>query len=157
MGIYDYLDTFIHNERPNTDVQSFAYVPAFALPEDFQLCGGQRGQKRRPAAPGVLPARAAARQNRNAAHRQQRRRRLPGGGESFQGAAGPLRESSLYNAAIFSAVLLATLGMAAFVYFFSRRREMYIARALGLPVSRAARQAASPLLAVSCIAGAAWT
>ena len=42
VGIYDYLDTFIHNERPNTDVQSFAYVPAFALPEDFQLDYGSQ-------------------------------------------------------------------------------------------------------------------
>ena len=41
VGIYDYLDTYrtiyVSNDGPNTDVQSFVYVPEFALPEHFQL------------------------------------------------------------------------------------------------------------------------
>ncbi|MCI8681298.1 MAG: hypothetical protein HFF81_11025, partial [Oscillospiraceae bacterium] len=188
VGIYDYLDTFIHNERPNTDVQSFAYVPASALPEDFQLDYGSQMYYdyfytpysdfpmlfRGTASTLPYPGSVFFELEEPQAERQFLAEAEPAlaelgfkpqmeesGWESFQGAAGPLRESSLYNVVIFSAVLLAALGMAAFVYFFSRRREMYIARALGLPASRAARQAASPLLAVSCPAilaggGAGW-
>ena len=188
VGIYDYLDTFSYFEQPNTDVQSFVYVPAFALPEDFQLDYGSqlyyenvytpycsfpmkfRGTISTLPYPGNVSFELVSPEveSQFLAEAEPALAELgfapmlsKSGWADFQSAAGPMRESSLYNAAVFSAVLLAALGTAAFVYFFSRRREMYIARAMGLPALRAARQAAAPLLlggsaAILIGAGAGW-
>lgn len=83
------------------------------------------------------------------------------GWESFQSAAQPMRESSLYNLIIYATVLLATLGLITFVYFFSRRKEMQIARTQGLPAAVAGRQIAVPLLLIGLASilpssGAGW-
>ena len=56
-----------------------------------------------------------------------------------------MRRSSLYNAAIFSAVLVAALCLIALVYYRMRRKDIAIARALGVPIRRCAAQAALPL------------
>ena len=70
---------------------------------------------------------------------------LDNGLEDFRAAAGPMRQSSLYNALIYSAILLAAFALAAFVYFFLRRRELAIVRALGVPVKTCVKQISLPL------------
>ena len=71
---------------------------------------------------------------------------LDNGWSSFQAAAKPMRRSALFNALIYSLVLAASLCLVEFLYFFMRRRELAITRALGLPAKVCMRQASLPLL-----------
>ena len=66
--------------------------------------------------------------------------------ENFQAAAKPMVRSSLMNAAIFSALLLVTFCLLAVVYYRMRRKEIAIARALGVPARRCVRDVSVPLL-----------
>ena len=75
------------------------------------------------------------------------------GWDNFQNAAGPMRQSSLFSAAVFTGVLLAALSLAAFLYYRMRRGDFAKARALGLPAKICGRQAALPFLLI----GAAGT
>lgn len=197
VGIYDYLDTYrtiyVSNDGPNTDVQSFVYVPEFALPEHFQLdygdpeyydeittidpwntvgsyCMKFKGTASTLPYPGSVSFELVSPEVEGEFLKEAepllselgfKPELLESGWVSFQSAAQPMRESSFYNVVVFSAVLLAALGLAVFIYFFSRRREMQIVRDLGLPALCAARQAAAPLVllgftAVLTGAGAGW-
>ena len=71
---------------------------------------------------------------------------LDNGWHDFQAAAKPMRRSALFNALIYSLVLAASLCLVDFLYFFMRRRELAITRALGLPAKVCMRQASLPLL-----------
>lgn len=70
------------------------------------------------------------------------------GWDNFQAAAVPMSRSSLYNAVIFTVVLAVTLALAAFAYFYMRRRELAVVRAMGLPAGRCAAEVSLPLLVV---------
>lgn len=157
----------------NTAVSNFVYVPAFALPEGFRLDRGNAaykdaingartdygrwftGDKSTLPLPGSVSIKLTSPEleGQFVEESQEPLAALgfavdmtENGWESFQTAARPMRESSLYNAVVFSVVMLVTLGLAAFIYFFSRRREMDIARSLGLPGKAAAGQIMVPLL-----------
>jgi len=73
------------------------------------------------------------------------------GWDSFQAAAVPMRRSSLYNAVIFTAVLVAAMVLVAFAYFFMRRRELAVVRAMGVPAGRCAAEISLPLLIVGVL------
>lgn len=77
--------------------------------------------------------------------------------ENFQAAAKPMVRSSLMNAAIFSALLLVTFCLLAVVYYRMRRKEIAIARALGVPARRCARDVSVPLLLLGVLGIAAGT
>ena len=49
---------------------------------------------------------------------------------------------------IFTVVLAVTLALAAFAYFYMRRRELAVVRAMGLPAGRCAAEVSLPLLIV---------
>lgn len=70
------------------------------------------------------------------------------GWSDFQAAAVPMRRSSLYNAVIFTVVLVAALVLVTFAYFFMRRKELAVVRAMGLPANRCAAEISLPLLIV---------
>jgi len=70
------------------------------------------------------------------------------GWNDFQAAAVPMRRSSLYNAVIFTAVLVAALVLVTFAYFFMRRKELAVVRAMGVPAGRCAAEISLPLLIV---------
>ena len=188
VGIYDYLDTYDYAGRKNTDVQNFVYVPAFVLPESFRLDYGNQdfaenvigeyvqmstlitGTSCPLPYPGSVSFQLVRAENENqflveAGPALAELGFVPimeeNGWESFQSAAQPMRESSLYNLIIYATVLLATLGLITFVYFFSRRKEMQIARTQGLPAAVAGRQIAVPLLLIGLASilpssGAGW-
>jgi len=80
---------------------------------------------------------------------------LETGWDNFQNAAGPMRQSSLSSAAVFTGVLLAALSLAAFLYYRMRRGDFAKARALGLPAVICARQSALPLLLIGAAGTAA--
>ena len=70
------------------------------------------------------------------------------GWENFQTAAKPMRQSSLVNALVFTGILLAVLSLLAVIYYRMRRKDIAIARALGVPVRQCVPQAALPLLLI---------
>ena len=70
---------------------------------------------------------------------------------NYQAAAVPMRRSSLLNAAIFTGVFLVTVCLIVFIYYRMRRREIAIARALGVPAKRCAMQASLPLLLLGAL------
>ena len=80
------------------------------------------------------------------------------GWDNFQAAAVPMGRSSLYNAVIFTVVLVVTLALVAFAYFHMRRKELAVVRAMGLPAGRCAAEISLPLLIVGLagLAPGAW-
>ena len=76
---------------------------------------------------------------------------LPTSYDAFQAVARPMRQSALYNAVIFSIVLVAALCLVVFLYFRMRRKDLAIARALGVPVRQCVRQASVPLLLIGLL------
>ena len=166
VGIYDYGDKY-----QRTVTSNFAYVPASAVPEGFAMTTPEtldavETQRLELLAENIelsvpLPAPgsvsfvltspdeearflAGAREDLAALGVQVEI--LENGWEAFQATARPMERASLYNAAIFSAVLVAAMVLAALAYFRMRRKEIAIARAVGVPLRRCAWQAACPLL-----------
>ena len=70
------------------------------------------------------------------------------GWEEFQAAVQPMLQSSLYNLVIFALIFLTALCLVAFFYLRARRRDLAIARALGVPAGVCVRQSALPLLLI---------
>lgn len=166
VGIYDYGDKY-----QRTVTSNFAYVPASAIPEGFAMTtpetlGAVEARRLEMLAESVnlavpLPtpgsvsfvlaspdeeARFMAGAREELAALGFQVEILENGWEAFQAAARPMERASLYNAAIFSAVLVAAMVLAALAYFRMRRKEIAIARAVGVPLRRCAGQAARPLL-----------
>ncbi len=80
---------------------------------------------------------------------------------AFQEAVRPMLRSSLYNLVIFALVLLTALCLVAFLYLRARRKDMAIARALGVSAGVCVRQGALPLamiglIGTACGAVAGW-
>ncbi len=73
------------------------------------------------------------------------------GWDTFQQAVQPMLRSSLYNLVIFALVLLTALCLVAFLYLRARRKDMAIARALGVPAGVCVRQGALPLAVIGLI------
>ena len=168
VGIYDYGDKY-----QRTVTSNFAYVPASVVPEGFamttpetldevetlrmKLLAESVNLSTQLPTPGSVSfvlaspdeeARFMAGAREEMAAMGFQVEILENGWDSFQATARPMGRASLYNAAIFSAVLVAALGMAALAYFRMRRKEIAIARAMGTPLRRCAGQAACPLLLV---------
>ena len=76
------------------------------------------------------------------------------GWEDFQTAIKPMLQSSLYNLIIFGLILLTALCLVAFFYLRARKRDVAIARALGVPAGVCVRQGALPLALIG-LAGTA--
>ena len=73
------------------------------------------------------------------------------GWADFQAAAQPMRRSSLYNALIFTGVLLSAVCLIVFLYFRMRRKDVAIARAMGVPVGRCVWDVSVPLLLIGLL------
>ncbi len=73
------------------------------------------------------------------------------GWDDFQTAVRPMRQSSLYNLILFALILLTALCVVAFFYFRARRRDVAIARALGVPAGACVRQGAFPLAMIGLV------
>ena len=164
VGIYDYRELY-----QRTVTRNFTYIPASVVPEGFQGASAETVSTERfyfqmedivPPSAAPLPypgavsfvltspdeeARFMAETRSDLEHMGFRASFLDNGLEDFRAAAGPMRQSSLYNALIYSAILLAAFALAAFVYFFLRRRELAIVRALGVPVKTCVKQISLPL------------
>ncbi len=76
------------------------------------------------------------------------------GWEDFQAAVKPMLQSSLYNLIIFGLILLTALCLVAFFYLRARKRDVAIARALGVPAGMCVWQGALPLALIG-LAGTA--
>lgn len=164
VGIYDYRELY-----QRTVTRNFTYIPASVVPEGFQGASPETVNTERfyfqmedivPSSAAPLPwpgavsfvltspdeeARFMAETRVDLEHMGFRASFLDNGLEDFRATAGPMRQSSLYNALIYSAILLAAFALAAFVYFFLRRRELAIVRALGVPVRNCVKQVSLPL------------
>lgn len=70
---------------------------------------------------------------------------------NFQAVAEPMRQSVLISVLTFSVVLVVTFCLAAFIYLRMRRKDIAIARALGVPVGQCIREASLPMLLISLI------
>lgn len=77
---------------------------------------------------------------------------LPNNAESFWAAATPMQQSAKMNLLIFSAVLLLTLGLCAFLYLHQRRKELAILRALGMPQTIAVGRLLGPMALIGGVA-----
>lgn len=174
VGIYEYTDG---DRFPCATVRNNLYIPSSVVPEDFTHANGsgidqkyynmmsywgysldKRGYQSvegpYPGAAAFLlkdPALESAFLKDTRADLEAmgfRADMVPSGWENFQAAAGPMERSSLYNAAIFTAVLAVTLVLVAFAYFHMRRKELAIVRAMGVPAGRCAAEISLPLLIV---------
>lgn len=76
---------------------------------------------------------------------------LENGWVDFQAAVQPMLHASLYNLTVFALILPTALCVVAFFYFRARRREIAIARALGLPAGVCMRQGALPLMLIGFV------
>ena len=173
VGMYSYLGSY-----PGSEVRNFTYVPASTVPESFQMTNGSNVWDR----VFELNFEAAFTANTSAFFPgevsfvlknpddgdrfvSETRSGLASlgfeavmaenGWANFQAAAGPLTSSSLLSAAIFSVLLLAADCLLAVFYYRMRRKEIAIARAIGVPAKRCVGQAALPLLAVGILGAGA--
>lgn len=81
--------------------------------------------------------------------------------DTYYSSAKGIEQGAAYNFAVFAAVLVFALSAVAFLYLWQRKKEIAIARALGVPAGRAAFGACVPMLvlgAFGILAGAlpAW-
>lgn len=164
VGIYDYISKY-----RSTVVRNYTYVPASAVPGSFALTTGENVDQRnyefvhsqylgKNAAipyPGevsfslVSPddeARFLSETREDLARMGFKVVMSENNWANFQAAAVPMKRSSLLSAAIFSALLLAAFCLLAVIYYRMRRKEIAIARALGVPAWRCARDVSVPLL-----------
>ena len=166
VGLYEYRDKY-----QRTVVSNFAYIPASAVPESFamttadtlgpleltrmELLADYISFSSPLPVPGAVsfvltsPEEGARFMTEARSELEAlgfRASLLENGWAAFQAAAQPLRRSTLYNAAIFSAVLAAALCLLALVHFRMRGRDMAIARALGVPAAQCTGEAALPLI-----------
>ena len=173
VGIYDYLGKY-----PRTAVRNLTYLPASAVPEDFEMTnsGNLWAELYEDIFDEVFGANAAAffpggvsfqltspeAEARFVAESRDDLARLgfeavmaDSGWNNFQAAAAPMRRSSLLNAGIFSALLLVTVCLSDVIYYRMRRKEIAIARALGVPSGRCARQVSIPMLLLGTLGAGA--
>ena len=165
VGLYDYMTTY-----PKTTARNYTYIPASAVPDSFQRTTSKtvdtnlfeyitstftdKGAAPAPPMPGTVSflLKDAETQAQFEAETKDALEAmgfhaafLPNGLEAFQTASQTMRQSSLYNALIYTLILTAALGLAVFVYFFLRRHELAIVRALGVPVGRCVREISLPM------------
>lgn len=76
---------------------------------------------------------------------------LENGWADFQAAVRPMLHASLYNLTVFALILPTALCVVAFFYFRARRREIAIARALGVPAGVCVRQGSLPLVLIGFV------
>ena len=71
------------------------------------------------------------------------------GWTNFQAVAEPMQKSTLMSVLTFSVALVVTFCLAAFIYLRMRRKDIAIARALGVPVGHCIRDASLPVLLIA--------
>jgi len=173
VGTYEYTDGTRFN---STIVRNNLYIPASAVPEDFVCANGSgvdpelyrtmsywafsvdRGYQ---SEEGPYPGEAAFLLKDPAAEKAFledtqgaleamgfRAAMVENGWDNFQAAAVPMGRSSLYNAMIFTVLLVMTLTLVAFAYFYMRRKELAVVRAMGVPVKRCVAEISLPLLII---------
>ncbi|MCI9055739.1 MAG: hypothetical protein HFF76_00550 [Oscillospiraceae bacterium] len=140
VGIYNAV-----NASSTTCYSRVAYIPASAVPEGFSHAAPSETVKFELASPAEELSFLAEAEGPLAALGL-RPVLVENGFADFQAAAKPMARSARFNALVYSAVLLVALCLVEFLYFFMRRQELAIARALGLPAKRCAKQSALPLL-----------
>ena len=165
VGLYDYMTTY-----PKTTARNYTYIPASVVPDSFQGTTSKtvdtnlfeyvtstftdKGAAPTPPMPGTVSflLKDAETQAQFEAETKDALEAmgfhaafLPNGLEAFQTASQTMRQSSFYNALIYTLILTAALGLAMFVYFFLRRHELAIVRALGVPVGRCVREISLPM------------
>lgn len=146
VGIYNAI-----NASSSTFYSRVAYIPASAVPEGFTHATLSETVKFELASPAEeLPFLTEA--EGPLAALGFRPVLVENGFTDFQAAAKPMARSARFNALVYSAVLLVALCLVEFLYFFMRRQELAITRALGLPAKRCAKQSALPLLMIGLAA-----
>lgn len=71
--------------------------------------------------------------------------------DTFYSTAHSMRRAALWNTLLYAAALLGTLALAMFLYLYSHKKEIAVARALGLPPERCVRQLVLPLLLLGLV------
>ena len=145
VGIYNAV-----NASASTYYSRIAYIPASAVPESFtcaRLSDVVNFELTSPAEEHAYLAESEG----TLAKLGFRLVLVENGFTDFQAAAKPMTQSASFNALVYAAVLLTALGLVEFLYFFMRRKEMAITRALGLPAKRCAKQSALPLLLIGFV------
>ncbi len=151
VGSYDYMQP-----HPNGFhvYRNTVYIPFSAVPEDFDVFNDytRRGLSASNltfalTSPEVTEEFLA--DTRDAlAEMTLQANMLDTGWDAFQEAVQPMLQSSLYNLVIFSLILFTALCFVTFFYLRARRRDMAIARAMGVPAGTCVRQSALPLLLI---------
>ncbi len=153
VGTYDYT---IADIRDVTFYRNRAYFPDSAVPAAFDPFPNMRianGLSFVLTSPALQPEFLAQTQERFSAL-ELRAEFLDSGWADFQAAVQPMLHASLYNLTVFALILLTALCVVAFFYFRARRRDIAIARALGVPAGVCMRQGALPLALIG-LAGTA--
>ena len=144
VGLYDYLDA---DMQRRTFYRNYAYFVDSAVPaafdafEDVRTTGDLSFVLTAPA----LEAEFLAQTQERLSALGLRAEFLENGWADFQAAVQPMLHASLYNLIIFTIILPTALCVVAFFYFRARRRDIAIARALGVPAGVCMRQGALPL------------
>lgn len=144
VGLYDYT---IADMRDVTFYRNCAYFPDSAVPAVFDPFKDMRAASDLSfvlTSPAVKAEFLAQTQERLSALGL-RAEFLENGWADFQSAVQPMLHASLYNLTVFALILATALCVVAFFYFRARRREIAIARALGVPAGACMRQGALPL------------
>ena len=165
VGIYEYL-----RQYPGSSVRNLTYLPASAVPETFQMTTRDNVWTElfemyffenifTPDTTAFFPGevsfvlRSPADETQFMAETRADLARMgfeavmmENGWENFQAAVEPMRRSSLLSAAIFTVLLAAAVCLLAVIYYRMRRKDVAIARALGVPAMGCARAVCLPLI-----------
>ena len=170
VGIYEYLRRY-----PGSEVRNFTYLPASAVPETFQMTTRDNvwpelfemyffehtfTQDTTSFFPGEVSfvlrspedeAQFMAETRAGLAAMGFEAAMTENGWGNFQATVEPMRRSSLASAAIFATLLAAAVCLLAVIYYRMRRRDIAIARAMGLPAGRCAWAACLPLVLIGAL------
>ncbi len=173
VGIYEYLRRY-----PGSSARNLTYLPASAVPETFQMTTRDNVWTElfemyffenifTPDTTAFFPGevsfvlRSPDDEAQFMAETRDDLARMgfdavmtESGWDNFQAAAEPMRRSSLLSAAIFTLLLAAAVCLLAVIYYRMRRKDVAIARALGVPAMGCAWAVCLPLILTEA-AGAA--
>lgn len=152
VGLYDYLKDDMRRSS-SSFYRNYAYFVDSAVPaafdafEDVRTAGDLSFVLTSPA----LEAEFLTQTQEQLSALGLRAEFLENGWADFQVAVRPMLHASLYNLTVFALILPTALCVVAFFYFRARRREIAIARALGLPAGVCMRQGALPLVLIGFV------
>lgn len=166
VGIYDYISAY-----KTTLIRNITYIPSSAVPEYFlgttskntdtgmyeHIYNTYLGARSCIPYPGEVSFLLTNQENEPQFIMESRENLARLGFEpvmiennwsNFQTAALPIKHSSLLNAIFFSVLLLVTICLLAVIYYRMCRKDIAIARALGITTSRCARDVSIPLIII---------